>query len=102
MAAALGFGSGPEAVLAMNRTHDPVHVLASRLLGLPRSPTLHWVATKEPAHPTRHADAVGFEEDLVLDLQRWAQTGEHGPSMRVLWLLGWSEDGVRKALEGIG
>lgn len=99
-AAALGYGEGPEAVLAMRREHDPFHVVVGRLLGLHYSPTLRWVATgyRERAHPTRHDDAVGFEEAVVLDLQRWLQTGEPGGAMRVLWTLGWGEQEVRSAL----
>lgn len=92
--------TGPDAVLQLNRTHDPFHVVACRLLGLQYSPTLRWVATgyRQRAHPTRHDDAVGFEEEVVLDLQRWVQTGEYGGAMRVLWTLGWQPEDVRAAL----
>jgi hypothetical protein len=99
-AAWCGYGTGPEAVLELNRLHDPYHVVAGRLLGQHYSPTLRWVATgyRQRAHPTRHDDAVGFEESLVLELQRWMRTGEYGGTMRVLWTLGWDEDDVRAAL----
>ena len=103
-AAALGFGSGEDAVLRMNRGHDPGHVLVARLLGLQWSPTLHWVATGEPAHPTRHEDAVGAEEALVLALQQWAQTGEFNGAVRLFWLLGREPESVKatylRMLEG--
>ena len=99
-AAWCGYGTGPDAVLRLNRLHDPFHVVVGRLLGLHYSPTLRWVATgyRQRAHPTRHDDAVGFEEAVVLDLQRWLQTGEPGGAMRVLWTLGWEEGDVRAAL----
>lgn len=94
----LGYGTGPEAVLALNRAHDPYHVVAARLLGLEYSPTLHWLATGEPTHPTRHEDAVGAEEDVTMALQRWMQTGEFTGPLRIVWLFGWTEDEVRAAL----
>lgn len=94
----LGYGEGPDAIAAMRRTHDAYHAVAAHLLGLPSSPTLHWVASGELTHPTRHEDAVGCEEDLVLDLQRWMQTGEYGGTMRLLWLLGHDPEEVKAAL----
>lgn len=104
-AAQLGYGEGPEAVLAMQRWHDATHVIACRLLGLPYSPTLHWVASGAPAHPTRHADAVGVEEEVTLALQHFQQTGDHSGPLRIFFLMGWEEEDVRaalhNALEGI-
>jgi hypothetical protein len=82
-----------------DRVHDAYHVVACRLLGLPYSPTLHWVASGAPAHPTRHADAVGAEEDVVLALQKWMQTGEYTGPLRFIWLFGWREEDVRAALQ---
>jgi hypothetical protein len=104
-AAQLGYGDGPEAVLAMQRWHDATHVIACRLLGLPYSPTLHWAASGAPAHPTRHADAVGVEEEVTLALQHFQQTGVYSGPLRLVWLMGWEEEDVRaalhNALEGI-
>ena len=104
-AAQLGYGDGPEAVLAMQRWHDATHVIACRLLGLPYSPTLHWAASGAPAHPTRHADAVGVEEEVTLALQHFQQTGDYSGPLRLVWLMGWEEEDVRaalhNALEGI-
>lgn len=96
-AAQLGYGEGPEAVLAMQRWHDATHVIACRLLGLPYSPTLHWVASGAQAHPTRHADAVGMEEEVTLALQCFVQTGECTGPLRIFFLLGWEEESIKAA-----
>jgi hypothetical protein len=97
-AAQLGYGDGPEAVLAMQRWHDATHVIACRLLGLPYSPTLHWAASGAPAHPTRHADAVGVEEEVTLALQCFVQTGERTGPLRIFFLLGWEEESITAAV----
>jgi hypothetical protein len=97
-AAQLGYGDGPEAVLAMQRWHDATHVIACRLLGLPYSPTLHWVASGAPAHSTRHADAVGMEEEVTLALQCFVQTGERTGPLRIFFLLGWEEESITAAV----
>jgi hypothetical protein len=94
-------GTDEEAVLALNAHHDPLHVLLSGLFGR-SSPTLRWVASgyrdSARAHPTRHEDAVGWEEDLVLETQRWLTTGEYGGTLRVLWWMGIDEAKLRTAL----
>jgi hypothetical protein len=95
----LGYGVGPDAVLAMTRDHDPLHVLLSGLFGK-ASPTMRWVGSgyREAAHPTRHDDAVGWEESLVLEVQKWLNTGEYGSTMRVLWWMGVDEKKLRSSL----
>lgn len=94
-------GTDAEAVLSLNRDHDPLHCILAGLFGK-SSPTLRWVtagyADDERTHPTRHDDAVGWEEDLCLEVARWLNTGEYGPTMRVLWWFGISETRLRWAL----
>lgn len=74
-----------------DREHDALHAILSGFFGRP-SPVLRWVATggRERAHPTRNTDALGWEESLVLGVQRWLNTGEFNGDIRVLW---WLEDG---------
>lgn len=92
---------GHDSVMAMQRRHDPLHCLLSGLFGKP-SPTLRWVASgyREPVHPVpaRHDDAVGWEEDLCLEVDRWLTTEQYGPTMRILWWMGIDEKKLRAAL----
>lgn len=94
----LGYGAGVDAVACMNAAHDAYHLALSRMLGLDESPTLRWVATGEPAHPTRHEDAIGVEEDMALGLQAFVQTGEFNGAIRILWWFGLDPETVRAQL----
>jgi hypothetical protein len=91
--------TGLDAVEQLNAEHDRLHAALCGLLGR-LSPTLSWVSTgyRKPIHPTRNADAVGWEEDLALDAARWLNTGEYGGALRVLWWLGYDPDEVRAYL----
>lgn len=94
-AAWLGYPS----VAAMQAEHDALHRRLAGVMGVHRdSPTLRWVERGELAHPTRHDDALGWEEDLVFDVARWLNTGRWGGTMRVLWWLGLEPDEVRRRL----
>jgi hypothetical protein len=81
-----------------DREHDPLHVRVCALLGQ-ASPTLRWVATggRAPVHPDpdRNRDALGWEESLVLGVQKWLNTGECNGDIRVLWWLGFDPDQLR-------
>jgi hypothetical protein len=94
-------GTDEEAVLACNRDHDPLHCLLAGLLGK-GSPVLRWVASGYAdyarAHPTRHDDVIGWHEDLVLETARWLNTGEFGPTQRVLWAWGVRPEELRASL----
>jgi len=92
--------TGGDAVDRLNDAHDPYHRLLSALLGRKFSPTLRWVETGALAHPcrARHEDAVGWEEDLVLETQRWMETGEYGSTLRALWWFGLDPETLRLQL----
>jgi hypothetical protein len=93
-------GTDEEAVWALNLEHDPLHVLLCGLFDRP-SPTLKWVRSgyQDGAHPSRHDDAVGWEESLVLEVARWLNGGGYGETMRVLWWMGVCPDKLRASLE---
>lgn len=92
---------GDDAVDRCNAEHDPLHRILAGFFDK-QSPTLRWVASgyldAAKAHPTKHEDAVGWEESLVLETQRWLNTGEWGPTIRVLWWLRIDPDKLRAAL----
>jgi hypothetical protein len=88
---------GYPSVLAMRADHDPLHCLLSGLFGK-ASPTLRWANTGGAAHPTRNEDAVGWEEDLVLSVQHWLNTGEFNGEIRMLWWWGIDPDELRASL----
>ena len=69
-------------------THDPRDPVALQRAQQRR--TAAWVGHGD--------DAVGWEEDLCLEVDRWLTTGEYGPTMRVLWWLGISPEKLRRAL----
>jgi hypothetical protein len=94
-------GTDAEAVLSLNREHDPLHCLLAGLFDK-GSPVMRWVASGYAdyarAHPTRHDDVIGWHEDLALETARWLNTGEFGGTMRVLWAWGVEPGPLRHAL----
>jgi hypothetical protein len=96
-AARLGYGVGPEAIAAMNREHDDLHLRLCAILGT-ESRSLRFVAYGEEAHPTRACDAIGFEEALILGVQEWLNTGNFNEDIRYLWWFGLEPDELRREL----
>lgn len=68
-ARSLGYHNGME----MNREHDACRSLVCCWMGLPLSPTLYGVASKQPA-PLIIRE---WEERLVLAFQAWLRLGKH-------------------------
>lgn len=64
-AAALGYGEGPQAVLAMTWDHDRFHALLAHAWGLPESPALRQTVEES------RSELAGAEEAAVLAIQRW-------------------------------
>jgi hypothetical protein len=105
--AALGYGPGGAEQRRASRDHELLHTyVAVVLLSRPESPTLRAAAGGPPAHPTRHSDALGFEERLVQALQLFLNTGRETEPLALLWWLGHDPealaDRLRRWLDGEG
>lgn len=64
-AAALGYGEGPDAALAMCRAHDALHARLCAWLGIPESYSL-----RQAAGLPVDAELAAIEEDAVMVVQR--------------------------------
>lgn len=103
----LGYPPDRDGLVRMNLEHDPLHVWASVvLLKRDDSPTLRGIATGKPIHPTKHGDAVGFEERLVQALALWLNTGQETEPLSLLWWRGHLpplvEREAHRFLDGLG
>ena len=56
------------------------------------------MATGRLAHPTRHADVLGWEERLVQALQLFHNTGRETEPLSYLWFTGHNPAGLHLAL----
>jgi hypothetical protein len=90
-AVSLGY-SGDDPAAQCNSEHDRCHLWLCWQLGVPESPVLRALAEGQTPEP----DACGFEEDLVLAWQRYANTGEQTGPLRFLKWLGWDLPRMRE------
>jgi hypothetical protein len=88
---------GYAAVRDALREHELAHAATAEWLGFPYSPTL-WAVAHDFGPGTAPYEQMLHEEALVLDFQRYMQTGEVGPALNPYRLLapGWRDEFRRR------